>query len=911
MKKTEKRIPHCLVRCKRAVFMLPVFFVICCLCINHVFAGDFKYGPVGSQRMGMLSAIQQTPSMDETIIGYFKKLLPQDKIYLHTDKPYYGAGDSIRFAGYLVNAATLQDSSLTNFIYVELADRRDSVVVRQKIRRDSIGFHGTIILPVRLMPGEYYLRGYSRWMLNFDSTFVFSKNVYIDNPVADYVRSKINYTRTASGILQAKIRFNSETGKVLSGVKVRYTFSGPDGKIRKDGNIRTGLSGEVEIPVPGKMEEIPNGFLRVDFEDKTYIYKNLYYLPREGRDYSVTFFPEGGNLIDNVPCRIAFKAQSETGFGQDIRGYVANSSGDSIAPIETEHDGMGSFDLLPSSAEQYTVHTVSPEGEKKTFPLPAVESEGVSLRLDNDVAAQKLHYRIDGQGNQAGLRLVGHTQGVPFLLETIHDENLSGTVPTTELTPGIAHLLVTNVQGKVLSERLIFIDPAPTTWKMQTDKAEYGVREKVEVDLEIPDEYLDGRYSVSITDNHSVAYDPDADNIVSSLLLTGDLSGYIDRPGYYFTASGPERDRRLDLVMLTHGWRRHHIDNFTKEPNPPVNFYVEQSQFIEGKIKNIWGKDAKEAKIKLLGLGEGIFEFATTDENGCFRIDHLDYQDTAQFKIQGRTKNNYTGVDVLVERDTFEKVFNPIPYRRDSIRREQLEEYNAKTRDNYILAGGLEVTNLKEAVVEAPRIFRDRPMHIRRYGKVINADFIKAKPYAKNAFELARSMPGMNGTARTLDGKPLIVVDGEEQGATDTSILESIPRDNVEMMAIISTEDLLVMEGSIPFKTADPYNMVIFVFLKNPQQLGFKAGLESFTSLGYTTDTEFYHPVYDTPDKRNFQRPDRRTTLYWNPAVIPGEDGRIRLSFYTSDAEPDYTFVLEGLEPDGTVRRFTKQFPAK
>ena len=78
----------------------------------------------------------------DTILVYFNLLekVPQEKLYLHLDKPFYGAGEKIWFKGYLVNSVTHQDNTQSNFIITELVNRSDSIVERKKIRRDSLGF---------------------------------------------------------------------------------------------------------------------------------------------------------------------------------------------------------------------------------------------------------------------------------------------------------------------------------------------------------------------------------------------------------------------------------------------------------------------------------------------------------------------------------------------------------------------------------------------------------------------------------------------------------------------------------------------------------------------------------------------------------------------------------------------------
>ena len=55
-------------------------------------------------------------TMQDTIIANFSLMerIPKEKLYLHLDKPFYGAGEKIWFKGYLVNATTHQDNSQSN-----------------------------------------------------------------------------------------------------------------------------------------------------------------------------------------------------------------------------------------------------------------------------------------------------------------------------------------------------------------------------------------------------------------------------------------------------------------------------------------------------------------------------------------------------------------------------------------------------------------------------------------------------------------------------------------------------------------------------------------------------------------------------------------------------------------------------
>ena len=58
----------------------------------------------------------------------------QEKIYVHTDKPYYISGERIWFRAYLADALNHIPGTSSRYVYVELIDPLDSVVVRVKIR---------------------------------------------------------------------------------------------------------------------------------------------------------------------------------------------------------------------------------------------------------------------------------------------------------------------------------------------------------------------------------------------------------------------------------------------------------------------------------------------------------------------------------------------------------------------------------------------------------------------------------------------------------------------------------------------------------------------------------------------------------------------------------------------------------
>lgn len=74
---------------------------------------------------------------------------------------------------------------------------------------------------------------------------------------------------------------------------------------------------------------------------------------------------------------------------------------------------------------------------------------------------------------------------------------------------------------------------------------------------------------------------------------------------------------------------------------------------------------------------------------------------------------------------------------------------------------------------------------------------------------------------------------------------------------------------------------------------------------------EFWSPSYPDQESRQSRIPDLRNTLYWNPSVKPGSDGRFRVEFWTSDYVTDYEINIQGVNSRGEPVSFRTILRAK
>ncbi len=104
----------------------------------------------------------------ERILNYYATV-PQECIYIQTDKDYYAAGDTVWFRAHLVDAATCVPVSRSQFVYVELHDQKtDTLMQRIMVKADDDGVFANVLpLPKQMKSGVYTLAAYTQWMRNF------------------------------------------------------------------------------------------------------------------------------------------------------------------------------------------------------------------------------------------------------------------------------------------------------------------------------------------------------------------------------------------------------------------------------------------------------------------------------------------------------------------------------------------------------------------------------------------------------------------------------------------------------------------------------------------------------------------------------------------------------------------------
>ena len=133
-------------------------------------------------------------NMDRTAANF------QEKVYLHTDKPYYYAGDQIYLKGYFNYGNPYLRDELSKVLHVEVINKNRDLIIAKKLQiRDGIAV-GNFSLPDTLSQEDYFLRAYTNWQKNYGPNHYFLKSVSILDPYQRVVEFEASELPEANGI---------------------------------------------------------------------------------------------------------------------------------------------------------------------------------------------------------------------------------------------------------------------------------------------------------------------------------------------------------------------------------------------------------------------------------------------------------------------------------------------------------------------------------------------------------------------------------------------------------------------------------------------------------------------------------------------------------------------------------------
>ena len=464
----------------------------------------------------------------------------QEKVFVHTDNQCYFVGDTLWYKAYVVRADNLQPTDMSRILYVELLSPDGLVVERQNIIISPKGYTcGQFTLRDSLYSGYYELRAYTRWMLNFnvrhhryrrDETWSF----YNKQMAADYFR------------------------------------------------IWDGLYSRV-FPIYSKPEEAG------DYDVRSMYQRPKTRIPKQKKeDLIVTFYPEGGHLIQGVENRVAFEAVNQHGEAANLKGTL-KADGMPDMEIKTEYMGRGSFVVTPSDKRlkaHFTFHD-----KEYSFSLPKAEKQGVAIMLDDNQlkinTSQLLPECEYGLSVLCRGKLKYFSSITSLTSITSTTSSTSITIPFDSLSSGVHDLTIFDSNGQILADRLFFVNRHENDGNLITADIKsthtYQPYEKIDIPVQLASTTEPTVFSLSILDTNTDEPTYNNGNIMTDLLLSSELKGFIAYPAYYFESDDEVHRRHLDQLMMVQGWRKYNWTELS-DTSRVMRYEPETSMTIEGGV---------------------------------------------------------------------------------------------------------------------------------------------------------------------------------------------------------------------------------------------------------------------------------------------------------------------------------------
>ena len=741
------------------------------------------------------------------IESFNNKLVPE-KMYVHSDKSFYTAGEIVWFKMYAFEAFNNKPVNISKVAYAEILDAGNKAVVRTRIAMDENGGHGSFQLPVSLPSGYYTLRAYTNAMKNLGAEYFYSKQLTIVNPL-----------------------------KSLEAV-----------------------------------ESAPA-------------------LP-----FELALFPEGGNLVQGIQSRVAYRITNQEGNSVEGKGYLLNQNNDTLSVFSPFKFGMGSFDLTPRPGFSYKVIFVLPDGRFIASPLPEVFDKGYVMTVEdteNDRISVTVHTNIKSGYPEIFLMAQTRQQVKAVKRAVISDGMTSFLVDRSDLGEGVSQLTIFNNEKQPVCERLYFIQPAHKTTSINSTKNEYGVRENVSLTVGIPG-VEKSNVSLAVFQTDSLQK-PDEENILSYIWLSSELKGNIEQPGYYFN-EGREVKKTADLLMLTHGWRRFNWETILNSDPVFKIPYDNTGHLITAKlVDKTTNRPARnvQAFLSIPGSKYKLYT-ALSGNDGMVSFDVKDYYGPGEVILQTNTQRDSTYRIELqspyAETFTSEKI---PAFKINASSQSQLESYSIGMQAQHIYSSD----SIKKFFLPA------ETDTFSFYGKPMNAyrldDYKRFATMEEVLREYVREVNvGVKASGSSLRFKLFNELNREYYTDNILVLVDGVPLFNpnlifnfdpvkIKALEVITKNYVLgssVFHGLASFKS----------YSENFEGFDLAPEAVAVDYEGLQLHREFYSPDYSDAQQRNSRIPDLRNTLYWQPVVNSSA-----VNFYTGDNKGSYLVVVQGVDAQG------------
>ena len=637
------------------------------------------------------------------------------------------------------------------------------------------------------------------------------------------------------------------------------------------------------------------------------------------------FFPEGGDLVNDVKSRVAFKAVDQNGFGVDVHGTIVNDVGTEQLTFASRHLGMGSFLLRPQKGETYFAKVATADGKTLTVPLPMAKDASFALAVGS--SADSLYVKIvDRNMPDTAFYLLAQGDGHYYISagDKLTSKVFRINMPKDIFPTGIVQFTLFSQNGEPVNERLVFVQsPDMVDISLNPGKPGYAPGSPVNFALEARDAtgVSDiGNFSVSVIDETRAPVNEDNEStILTDLLLKSELGGNIEAPNYYFANPSDQTRADLDLLMLTQGYHRFEWKKILAGSYPEAKYQPENGFLaLSGTVKTPAGAPVQHGHVILTAAHRNFVLDTLTNTNGKFIFENLDLPDTTRVVVKARNANG--GNNVIL---TFDQPDYP-PVTKYKQAGTTAAVTNTVTEVELAYASWKQdslknVISLKEVKIKGSKTPPFHPdyavtlkhsMNLNGPGQadqVIMGDKLAS---CTNVADCLRYLirGGVKWTVDTVysEHKSIELVGPGRPMAVD---FNGVIMDQKTAMSVMNPLDI----SSIEILVSDQYLAIygeqgaaglIIITTKegdNDDPPPPTPGMATYAFKPWYKSRQFYSPKY--PVNTAALAADTRKTVYWSPDLATDATGKTSFEYFNAGTKGNYRVVVEGIDTNGRLGR--------
>ncbi|WP_299525335.1 MG2 domain-containing protein [Winogradskyella sp.] len=783
--------------------------------------------------------------------------LPTEDIYIQTDREIYEFSETIWFKAYILESRSNIPSQKNQTLYVQLRHKESKeVVYKGKYKIESGISNGSLFLEESLNSGRYTIEAYTSSSIHHDSFPVTSfKTILIRSQEAKVLMDadfdKPNYI--SGNDVKVNLNFYNNKGSNFEFEKVLIKhYRGT--KVIGSNVLETDTNGDIKLYINKDYvkPEIKTTLSLKSIKDQE-IDLNIPY--KSEKQVYIDIFPEGGKLIQGINNKVAFKATDEKGYPVDINAEVIENE-TSILSFSSYHHGMGFFNIQPKANYNYKLRVTHPV--ERTIDVSKIEPKGIGLSLiENKDKFLKVKIENSGLILPINVTLAIQSKGIPYWQGEVNlnKDIIIVKIPKSDLPKRLVELTLYNENQLPIAERLIFLgnDSDLKIKRLSALEDTYKPKDKIELKFKVQNhsgKSPKANLSLRVYDN--AFYEPDFyTDIVVHQYLFSNLKGRIYKPFYYFDEANKHRFSHLDLLLLTHGWRSY---NYSKESLYSIkrlsNNKLEDSQKV---MIYEYGDDKKLKKITSPMSARLVYPSKVLDYQ--IGIDGIIYPPLTEnemiyIKAIGIKEYRFKAVDAFEKIAIInkDKELKPSIFLNEKIVKRNKNDLLRYVSENNVFLDEVEVKGSKKRAANIDKWKRKRVYPGQGDYVCYQYNVLNCVNHTNGGYEpVEGEMYGLNG------GRSIVYRVSKKE---DTK------------------------------KRIDKFGYID----------------------GYELKKEYYMPNYAIEPTDLL---DLRTTLVWEPNLVPDENGYINYTFYTSDIRSSFSVHLEGVDRQGNLGSVNYKFRVK